>query len=100
MSVNAISSVSSPIVAPPAISGIGQPPAGGDFGQLMADALNRVEATQQAAHASAESFLNGETQEIHKVALDQQRAAITFDFFLQVRNKVISAYQEIMKMQV
>jgi flagellar hook-basal body complex protein FliE len=44
--------------------------------------------------------MNGETEEIHKVALDQQKAAISLDLFLQVRNKVINAYQEIMKMQV
>ncbi len=101
MNVNAITSAVSPIVAPQAIGGIEKTAAGaGGFGTAMTDALNGVEAAQSAAHASAESFMRGETGEIHKVALEQQRAAIAFDLFLQIRNKVVSAYQEIMKMQV
>jgi flagellar hook-basal body complex protein FliE len=44
--------------------------------------------------------MSGATGEIHKVALDQQKAAIALDLFLQIRNKVISAYQEIMKIQI
>ena len=39
-------------------------------------------------------------EDLHKVALDQQRAGIAFDLFLQVRNKMVSAYQEVMRMQV
>jgi flagellar hook-basal body complex protein FliE len=100
MSVNAITSAAAPIVVPQGIRGIENTPAGGGFGTAMADALNGVDAMQSAAHASAESFMSGATGEIHKVALDQQRAAIAFDLFLQIRNKVVSAYQEIMKMQV
>ena len=101
MNVNAITSAASPILAPRGVGGIENAPAGaGGFGTAMTDALNGVEAMQSAAHASAESFMSGATGEIHKVALDQQRAAIAFDLFLQIRNKVVSAYQEIMKMQV
>ena len=66
----------------------------------MSDALETVGALQNTAHASAESFMSGETEEIHKVALDQQKAALSLDLFLQVRNKIVNAYQEIMKMQV
>jgi flagellar hook-basal body complex protein FliE len=101
MNVNAITPGFTPIIAPTPIQGTGQSAAaGGGFGTAMADALDGVGALQNAAHASAESFMNGETEEIHKVALDQQKAALSLDLFLQVRNKVISAYQEIMKMQV
>ena len=101
MSVNAITAAASPILAPQGIRTIENTPAGaGSFGAAMTDALNGVEAMQSAAHASAESFMSGATGEIHKVALDQQKAAIALDLFLQVRNKVISAYQEIMKMQI
>ena len=101
MSVNAISTGAQPIIAPASVKGIDGPSSGGrGFGTFMTDALNGVDEMQKAAHASAESFMRGETQEIHKVALDQQRAAIALDLFLQVRNKVVSAYQEIMKMQM
>ena len=45
-------------------------------------------------------FLNGEGEEIHKVALASQQADLSFQLFLQMRNKVVSAYQEVMRMQV
>jgi flagellar hook-basal body complex protein FliE len=101
MNVNAISPVFTPIVSPIPIQGTGQSTSvGGGFGKTMSEALESVGSLQNAAHASAESFMSGETEEIHKVALDQQRAALSLDLFLQVRNKVVNAYQEIMKMQV
>ena len=101
MNVNALSSGFTPIVAPTHIQGTGQSASvSGGFGKTMSEALDSVGALQNAAHASAESFMNGETEEIHKVALDQQKAALSLDLFLQVRNKVVNAYQEIMKMQV
>lgn len=86
-------------------SGIGQirvqAPAGGEsFHAVMNGAVESVNTMQNEAHASMESFLNGEGQDLHKVALDQQRAGIAFDLFLQVRNKMVSAYQEVMRMQV
>jgi len=100
MSINPIGPAT-PILPPQTIAGVSEAlPADGSFGALITNALDGVEAAQNAAHASAESFMRGDTQEIHKVALDQQRAAIAFDMFLQVRNKVVSAYQEIMKMQM
>lgn len=101
MNVTAISSGINPIASPNPVRGIGESAsAQGGFGQAMVDALDSVGALQNAAHASAQSFMNGETEEIHKVALDQQKAAISLDLFLQMRNKVVGAYQEIMKMQV
>jgi flagellar hook-basal body complex protein FliE len=101
MNVNAITPAFTPIIGPTLSQGTGQSTSAGDgFGKTMSDALEGVGALQNAAHASVESFMSGETEEIHKVALDQQKAAISLDLFLQVRNKVVGAYQEIMKMQV
>jgi flagellar hook-basal body complex protein FliE len=101
MNVNAVTPAFTPIVAPTPIQGPGpSASSGGGFAKTMSDALDSVGALQNAAHASAESFMSGETEEIHKVALDQQKAALSLDLFLQVRNKVVNAYQEIMKMQV
>ena len=50
--------------------------------------------------ASVERFLSGEGEELHTTILATQRAELSFDLFLQVRNKVVSAYQEIMRMQM
>ena len=45
-------------------------------------------------------FLLGENEELHKVAAATQQAELSFDLFLQVKNKVVQAYQEIMRMQL
>jgi flagellar hook-basal body complex protein FliE len=47
-----------------------------------------------------ERFLSGDGEDIHTTVLATQRAELSFEMFQQVRNKVVSAYQEIMKMQM
>jgi flagellar hook-basal body complex protein FliE len=73
---------------------------GGSFDTVMKDALQTVSDTNAQANQRTERFLGGEDEEIHTVALAQQQAALTFDLFLQVRNKVVQAYQEVMRMQL
>src|ERR1700730_8633187 len=88
---------------PAAIPGIQSPAAqkgSGGFQSVLADAVARVEQFQQNSAANIDKFLSGEGEEVHKVALATQQAEIAFDLFLQVRNKVISAYQEVMRMQM
>lgn len=70
------------------------------FGSVMADAVQTVDSAQKSSQATVQSFLSGEGEELHHVALQQQQAAITFDVFLQVRNKVVQAYQEVMRMPI
>ena len=72
----------------------------GGFQSVLSDAIGRVDQFQQNSQNAIGKFLSGEDQEIHKVALATQQAELSFDLFLQVRNKVISAYQEVMKMQM
>lgn len=79
--------------ASPRTSGVG-------FEDALKEAFKGVDAMQKNAHASMESLLRGETEDLHKIALDHQRSALAFDLFLQVRNKAVTAYQEIMRMQV
>ena len=73
---------------------------GTEFGPVLADAIGRVEQFQQNADSSIGKFLSGADEEVHKVALATEQASISFDLFLQVRNKVVSAYQEVMRMQM
>ena len=73
---------------------------GGGFQDVLAGAIQSVEGSSRAASASVERFLSGEGEELHTTVLATQRAELTFDMFLQMRNKVVSAYQEIMRMQM
>lgn len=67
---------------------------------MLSDAIGRVEQFQQNSQTAIGKFLSGEGEEVHKVALATQQSELAFDLFLQVRNKVISAYQEVMRMQM
>lgn len=67
---------------------------------MLADAIGRVDQFQQNSQASIGKFLSGGDEEVHNVALATEQAAMSFDLFLQVRNKVVSAYQEVMRMQM
>jgi flagellar hook-basal body complex protein FliE len=73
---------------------------GGDFGSLLRGAMQNVERAQSEAAQSAGRFLVGDDEELHETALAAQRAELTLDLFLQTRNKVVAAYQEIMRMQM
>jgi len=74
--------------------------AAGGFQDALRNAVEAVNSTQKSANASVERFLSGEGEELHQVALEQQKAAVSFDLLLQVRNKVVQAYQEILRMPV
>ncbi len=74
--------------------------ASGAFQSVLSEAIGRVEQFQQNAQSSIDKFMSGQDEEVHKVALATQQAELSFDLFLQVRNKVVSAYQEVMRMQM
>jgi flagellar hook-basal body complex protein FliE len=72
----------------------------GDFRAILNHALTSVENSQRTASQAVENFLNGTGGEVHSTILATQRAELQLQMFLQVRNKVIGAYQEIMRSQV
>jgi len=87
-----------PIVAP--VASPSGTPGGSAFQSALTDAISQVEKFGNNADASINSFLSGEGEELHDMALKVQEASLSFDLFLQVRNKIISAYQSVMSMQV
>lgn len=80
-----------------AAAAAGQP---GAFRELMEGAISAVEQSRAEATQAVESLLSGEGGELHATLLATQRAELSLELFLQVRNKVVEAYQEIMRMQV
>jgi flagellar hook-basal body complex protein FliE len=63
-------------------------------------AINGVENIRHQSTEMVEKFLAGEGGELHTTVLATQRAELSFQLFLQARNKVVDAYQEIMRMQM
>jgi len=78
----------------------GGPAAGGGFQEVLTSAIQNVETSARDATASVQRFLSGEGEELHTTIMATQRADLAFELFLQARNKVVSAYQEIMRMQM
>ncbi|MCM8731259.1 flagellar hook-basal body complex protein FliE [Hephaestia sp. GCM10023244] len=70
------------------------------FAATLEDALQSVNSQQQQASALSESYERGETIDIAKVMLARQQASVGFEATLQVRNKLLSAYKDIMSMPV
>jgi flagellar hook-basal body complex protein FliE len=74
--------------------------AGGGFGGALKSALDSVNETQNRAAALSEGYDKGEVTDIAKVMLARQESGVAFEATLQVRNKLLSAYQDIMRMGV
>ena len=94
-----ITPVSAPVLADPVSASKVTKSAGG-FQDALTAAIQTVETSGQDASSSVERFLSGQGEELHTAILATERAQLTFDLFLQARNKVVSAYQEIMRMQM
>ena len=80
--------------APPAAG-----PAGG-FGDALKSALDGVSASQTKASDLSAAYERGEETDVAKVMLARQEAGVAFEATLQVRNRLLSAYQDIMRMGV
>jgi flagellar hook-basal body complex protein FliE len=73
--------------------------AGSDaFSSILQQSVRNVSQLQGDAETSINQFISGEQEDPHTTMLAVQRASLAFDMFVQVRNKVVQAYQEVMKM--
>lgn len=70
------------------------------FADTLEGALQGVNQTQNEASKLSESYERGETVDIAKVMLARQQASVGFEATLQVRNKILAAYKDIMSMPV
>jgi len=86
----------------PGIGGSPAPvqPAGTSFAATLESALDGVNATQVKSNQITEAYERGEVTDIAAVMLARQESGVAFEATLQVRNKLLNAYQEIMRMGV
>jgi flagellar hook-basal body complex protein FliE len=74
---------------------------GHDFASLLQSALNEVNTSQQDAKHLTQQFEQGDpAANLQDVVISLQKASLSFQTMVQVRNKLVSAYQDIMNMQV
>jgi flagellar hook-basal body complex protein FliE len=73
---------------------------GDDFGSAIKNAVESIDKTQKDAEGEISKAVTGESPDLHKTIIALQTADLKFQLGLQVRNKVIGAYEEIMRMAV
>jgi flagellar hook-basal body complex protein FliE len=70
------------------------------FSQYMIDALKKTNDLQHKSEAMDAALAAGEVDDISQVVIAAQKAELSLQLTMQVRNKALSAYQELMRMQV
>ena len=74
---------------------------GVDFAQVLQNSISQVNQTQQQAETMAANFAAGDsTANLHEVMISLQKANISFQEMVQVRNKLVTAYHDVMNMSV
>jgi flagellar hook-basal body complex protein FliE len=89
-------------IAPPReVPAAGAPPApGASFGQVLKDSLAQVNSLQHEADGAIQSLATGGGATLHDTMLAVQKAELSFKLMMQVRNKIVEAYQEVLRMSV
>lgn len=81
----------------------GTPEAGnaaGGFGQALTNAISGLSESQNAADDASVRMAAGDPVDMHEVMLARETASLQFQLAVQVRNKLVEAYQDVMRMQV
>jgi flagellar hook-basal body complex protein FliE len=99
-------SISSGMVAPSltgadslSIGGTSSPGEGGGFGDVLKNAISQVNTLQGSAEQQVSGLLQGGSADMGQVMISVEKADVAFQLMMQVRNKIVSAYQDIEKMQ-
>ncbi len=97
--INALNGAGKPQSLGPQSSAAPGTPAQG-FGNTLAAALRDVNQQHLDADRAVADLVSGRSQDVHNVMIASQKADIGFQLLIQVRNKVVSAYETIMRMQI
>jgi flagellar hook-basal body complex protein FliE len=75
-------------------------PAGGGFERLVTDLVGEVTAKHTEAANSVNGLMSGKNVSLHQTMIAMEEASISFQLMVEVRNKLLESYQELMRMQV
>ena len=89
------SSLSTSLTSPSSSPAEGQ----SDFSATLSDAIDQVELVHTDAQQQVQGLLQGDRTDIHNVMIAVEKADVAFQLMMQVRNKIVSAYQEISHLQ-
>jgi flagellar hook-basal body complex protein FliE len=75
-------------------------PAGGKFIETLQQSMDQVEGAQGDAATEVAQLLNGKGADLHSAMIAVEKADLSFQLMMQVRNKIVQAYQQISNMQL
>ncbi|MGA9567096.1 MAG: flagellar hook-basal body complex protein FliE [Candidatus Korobacteraceae bacterium] len=77
----------------------GLEPQSGGFADVLRDAVDQVDQLQASSDQQVGSLLQGEHTDVHNVMIAIEKADVAFQLMMQVRNKIVNAYQQVSQMQ-
>ncbi|HZS12503.1 MAG TPA: flagellar hook-basal body complex protein FliE [Nitrospirales bacterium] len=91
-----------PIATPDGAGALGRAATGGqgEFMSTLKDAIAKTNDVQLEANQAVEKLMTGETQNVHQTMIALQKADVSFQLMMQIRNKIVTAYEEIQRMQI
>jgi len=81
-------------------TGAASEPTGATFGKILQDAIGEVNKAQVHAADLSTRFAAGEPMDVHQVMIASQEASVALNLAIQVRNKLVDGYQELMRVNV
>ena len=87
-------------LSPPASGGAAKTADGKSFHDMLMDSLSEVNRLQQEATQGVEKFATGETQNVAEVLTAVRKADVAFSMLMEMRNKLVDAYQELQQMRI
>jgi flagellar hook-basal body complex protein FliE len=73
---------------------------GESFGDMLKGAVSQVNKLQKEAGQAIHELATCQKKDIHQTMIAMEKAEVSFQLMMQVRNKIIGAYEQIMRMQV
>lgn len=70
------------------------------FGDMLKNAIESIDGLQQEAGVAQDEFVKGEAAELHQVMIAAEKAGISFDLLLEIRRRLVEAYQDIIRMPI
>ncbi|MBM3327915.1 MAG: flagellar hook-basal body complex protein FliE [Calditrichaeota bacterium] len=70
------------------------------FGDVIKKLVSDVNSAQQSAETATNQMMTGELEDVHQVVVAMEEAQVSFRLLMEVRNRMVEAYKEVMRMQV
>ena len=96
--INSISSILPQTIQPAGSGAVGQATTG--FGDMLKTMLDKVNETQTAGEQATKNLQSGDAKHLHEVMIAVEEADVSLRMLVQMRNKALTAYEEIMRMQI